>query len=178
MAKPYYDAVNSRLLTPGRVYAVHYGSPWVKKGQAYAWTQWETNGQPRLDRIQELSRERYQQSISPHLNTASQAVGPYYDIVKTNSLQLYYDYLLPTYEFVLPYAVRGFDVAADFTTQTALPAACWAWNKTTVFLDTAVWPQLRIVYVENVEPQLVRIGERLGRHKITKTKMASDSAVR
>ncbi|KHN97102.1 uncharacterized protein MAM_05211 [Metarhizium album ARSEF 1941] len=64
-----------------------------------------------------------------------------------------------------PYAIRGYDMAAKFTTAKALPATYWAWGKANAFLDTAVWPQLRVVYVENVEPQLVRIGARLARYK-------------
>ncbi|POR31387.1 Uncharacterized protein TPAR_08366 [Tolypocladium paradoxum] len=165
VAKPYYDAVNSRVLTPSRLYAVQYGAPWVKKGQDYAWSQWETNGQPRLARLQQVSQTHYDQSIAPHLTKAGDVIGPYYDIARTNSLQLFYEYVLPSYEFVRPYAVHGYDAASDFATGTALPAAYWAWNKADHFLDTAVWPQLRVVYVENVEPQLVRIGERLGRYK-------------
>lgn len=99
------------------------------------------------------------------MNQAGETIGPYYEIARTNALQAFYEYVLPSYEFVHPYAAHGYGVASDFTTNTALPTAYWAWNKTYVFLDTAVWPQLRVVYLENVEPQLVRIGERLGRYK-------------
>ncbi|KAJ6443774.1 quercetin 2,3-dioxygenase [Purpureocillium lavendulum] len=177
VAKPYYDTVNSRVLTPTRAYAVQYSAPWVKKGQDFAWAQWETNGQPQLARIQELAQARYDQSVAPHLTKAGEAVGPYYDIAKTNGLQLYYEYVLPSYEFVQPYAAQGYDAASDFTTDTALPAAYWAWNKTNVFLDTTVWPQLRVLYVDNVEPQLVRIGERLGRYKNqTKSRILPEKA--
>lgn len=165
VARPYYDSVDSRLLTPVRLYAVEYGAPWVNRGRDFAWAQWETNGQPRLARLQQLSRHRYHQSIAPHLDKASETVAPYYDIARTNSLQLYYEYLLPGYETVQPYAVEGYEAASGFATHTALPAAHWAWTKTNVFIDTAVWPQLRALYVDNVEPQLVRIGERLGRYK-------------
>ncbi|UNI19335.1 hypothetical protein JDV02_005525 [Purpureocillium takamizusanense] len=165
VARPYYDTVNSRVLTPTRVYAVQYSAPWVKKGQDFARAQWETNGQPQVARIQELTQARYDQSIAPHLNKASELVGPYYDIAKTNGLQLYFDYLVPSYKFVHPYALQGYGAASGFATDTALPAAYWAWNKTNVFLDTSVWPQLRVLYVDNVEPQLLRIGERLGRYK-------------
>jgi hypothetical protein len=56
-------------------------------------------------------------------------------------------------------------VANDFAFNTAIPYSQWAWTTTTVFLDRTVWPKLRILYGENVEPQLVRIGERLGRYR-------------
>jgi hypothetical protein len=73
--------------------------------------------------------------------------------------------VLPGYQFMQPYAIEGYDVVSDFTTSRALPAAWWAWDKTYAFIDTAIWPYARVLYLENVEPQLLRIGERLGRYK-------------
>ena len=165
LAKPYYDIVDSKVWTPTRSYAVQYGAPWVERGRAQAAAQWEKNGQSQLTKFQDLVTTQYDQSIGPYISQTGQAVGPYYDIARTNALQVFYEYLLPSYEIVQPYAIQGYKSASDFTTGTALPTAYWAWNKTYVFLDTTVWPQVRAVYLENVEPQLVRIGERLGRYK-------------
>lgn len=165
VARPYCDAVNSHVLTPTRVYAVRYGAPLARRAQDYAWSQWEAKGQPRLHRLHAASQARYDRSIAPHLGRTGDAVGPYYEIARTNSFQLFYEYILPSYRFACPYAIQGYGAASDFAANKALPATRWAWNKTTLFLDTTVWPQLRALYVENVEPQLVRIGERLGRYK-------------
>ncbi|KAG8416397.1 hypothetical protein J3458_006986 [Metarhizium acridum] len=179
VAKPYYDTLNNRVLTPTRRYAVLYGTPWANKGYGIARAQWEINGQPRLVRLQTLTKAHYEKSIAPHLTKAEEAVGPYYNALRKHSMQAYNGYVLPAYEFVRPYLLRGYDAAADFTTTKALPATYWAWGKANAFLDTAVWPQLRVVYVENVEPQLVRIGERLARYKTksnTTNKASSDEA--
>ncbi|PTB66141.1 hypothetical protein BBK36DRAFT_1159198 [Trichoderma citrinoviride] len=164
-AKPYYETVDARVLTPARTYAVQYGAPWVEKGQQQALAQWEKHGQPQVAQLRELSRKQYEQTIAPHLERAGEALGPYYEIGRTSSLQLYHDVLLPAYGLVQPYAHQGYTAASSFTTGTALPAVQWTWAKTNAFLDKAVWPQLRMLYVENVEPQLVRIGERLERYK-------------
>ncbi|RFU76645.1 hypothetical protein TARUN_5585 [Trichoderma arundinaceum] len=164
-ARPYYETVDSHVLTPARIYAVQYGAPWVAKGQEQAWAQWEKHGQPQVAQLRALSQKQYEQTIAPHLERAGEVVGPYYEIGRANSLQLYHEYLLPTYELVQPYAIQGYSAASSFTTGTALPAAHWTWAKTNAFLNKAVWPQIRMVYVENVEPQLVRIGERLERYK-------------
>ena len=166
-AKPYYATVDGKVLTPARAYAVQYGAPWVEKGQQQVIAQWQKNGQPQVARLAALAQTRYDESVAPHLGKVSDAVGPYYEIARTNGLQLYYEQILPGYEFVQPYAMQGYDTISDFTTLTVIPTAVWSWNKTYVFVDTTVWPQLRTVYVENVEPQLVRIGERLGRYKTT-----------
>src|SRR5688572_2154950 len=115
--------------------------------------------------LRDASQAQYQQSFEPFLQQANAAVSPYYEIARTNSLQAYYEYLLPGYNYAQPYLRHGYESAADFTSNTALPAAHWTWNKTYAFLDTAVWPQIRVLYLEHVDPQLVRIGERLGRYR-------------
>lgn len=164
-ARPYYDSVDSLILTPVRVYAVQYGAPWVEKGQEQVWAQWEKHGRPQVELIRTLSQQQYEENIAPHLERAGEVLGPYYEVGRDNSIQVYHEYLLPTYELLQPYAQQGYSAASSFTTETALPAAHWTWARTNAFLNKAVWPQVRMVYVENVEPQLVRIGERLERYK-------------
>ncbi|KAG6110577.1 hypothetical protein E4U14_002754 [Claviceps sp. LM454 group G7] len=165
VAKPYYDTLNDNVLKPSRQYAALYGTPIVNKGQKFAHAQWKTNGEPQLYRLQTLTKLQYNKSIAPYLTTTGTIVGPYYNFAYKHTAQACHDYLLPGYEFSRDCAVYVYDAAAGFTRTTALPATCWAWGKTNAFLDTAVWPQLRVVYVENVQPQLVRIGERLGRYR-------------
>ncbi|KAH7162202.1 hypothetical protein B0J13DRAFT_3387 [Dactylonectria estremocensis] len=164
-ARPYYETVDNKIWKPTRAYAIRYGSPWVEKAQEHAWAQWQKNGQPQLVKYQGLAQEKYDESVAPYVSQATYTVGPYYDIARTNALQVYYEYILPGYEFVHPYFIKGYDATSEFTTNTALPTAYWTWNKSYAFLDAKIWPHLRVVYTENVEPQLVRIGERLGRFK-------------
>lgn len=164
-ARPYYETVDNTVLNPTRKYAVQYGGPWAQKAQTFASEQWKQSGEPKLSQLRDASQTRYDQSIQPLLEQANAAVGPYYEIARTNSLQAYYEYLLPGYKFAQPYLHQGYSSAADFTTNSAVPAAYWTWNKTYAFVDTAVWPQIRALYLEHVDPQLVRIGERLGRYK-------------
>lgn len=175
VARPYYDTVENAILSPTRKYAVQYGGPWAQKAQGYALEQWKVTAEPRLMKLKDVSQAKYQQSLEPFLHQANAAIGPYYEVARTNGLQAYYEYLLPGYKFAQPYMRQGYESAADFAIHSALPAAHWTWNKTYAFLDTAVWPQIRVLYLEHVEPQLVRIGERLGRYKTT-TKQAPITA--
>lgn len=165
VAQPYYDKLNTHVIVPTRAYAVHHGAPWLEKGWSYGRAQWERNGQPQVSKAQALAQEQYDQFVAPHVSQAVQVVGPYYASASANTAQLFRDYILPGYDIVQPYAIQGYKTTSEFTTGTALPTAVWAWNKTYAFLDTSVWPQVRVAYLDNVEPQLVRIGERLGRYK-------------
>lgn len=165
VVRPHYDTLNKRVITPVAVLGAKYGAPRVAQAQAYGHAQWAKNMQPQVLKYQGIATEQYNQHLGPHLVKAKAVLGPYYDIAKTNALQTYYEYLLPTYTTVQPYAVQGYSIASDFTVDTAIPYSQWALTTTGTFLERTVFPKLRILYGENVEPQLVRIGERLGRYR-------------
>jgi hypothetical protein len=174
LARPYYDTAEKKVISPARTYAVKYGGPVVSQAQAYGETQWNQRVQPQLAGYQKLVQEQYDEKVSPHVASTSAAVGPYYDIARTSALQTYHEIIFPSYELARPYLAQGYGVASQFATETAIPSLFWTWNKTYVFLDTTVWPQVRVLYVQNVEPQLARIGQRLGRYR-EKSKLPVES---
>lgn len=132
--------------------------------------------QPKLSEYQAIAKAQYDQIVAPHVESISAVISPYYDIARVNALQTYHEFVLPAYVFMQPYAAQGYDAAYSFTTDTAVPSTIWAWNKTYTFLDATIWPHLRDVYVMKVEPQLVRIGERLGRYNERKAKPVTEEA--
>ncbi|OTB04981.1 hypothetical protein M426DRAFT_57682 [Hypoxylon sp. CI-4A] len=173
IARPYYNTVDRVVITPTRTYAVKHGGPQIAQAKAFSQAKWEKNVQPKLSEYQSIAKTRYDETVAPHVQTASAAISPYYDIARTNALQTYHEFLFPAYLVVQPYAAQGYDAAYSFTVDTAVPSTVWAWNKTYAFLDATVWPHVRDVYVMKVEPQLVRIGERLGRYNEKKVKSAT-----
>ncbi|KAK4649864.1 hypothetical protein QC762_704420 [Podospora pseudocomata] len=164
LARPYYNAVDEKVITPAWGYAKQHGAPQVEQARVYGKAQWEKSVQPQITKVQHLAKTQYDHTLAPHLDQLSAAVGPYYEIVRTNSLQTYHEFLLPSYQFAQPYALQAYHATSDFALGTVAPTCAWAWNKTNLFLDSTVWPHLRVIYVENVEPQLVKIGKRLGRY--------------
>ncbi|KAI1469509.1 uncharacterized protein F4812DRAFT_333369 [Daldinia caldariorum] len=177
VAKPYYDTVDRVVITPARTYAVRYGGPRVSQARAFGQAKWEENVQPKLSEYQAITKAQYDQTIAPHVESLSAVVSPYYDLARVNALQTYHEFIFPAYVFVKPYVVQGYNTAYSFTTETAVPSTIWAWNKTYTFLDATIWPHLRDVYVMKVEPQLVRIGERLGRYNDRKVKHPAEEVV-
>lgn len=164
-ARPYVDTVSTRVVAPTRVVLERYAAPKLQQAKEFAQAHWATTGQPQVDKARELVTENYVQNVAPHVEKLSEAVGPYRDIAQASAMETYHDVILPSYEFVKPYAVSAYDVSCTVTTETVVPAVVYAFNETYVFMDGNVWPHLRAVYVQSVEPQLVRIGERLGRYK-------------
>jgi hypothetical protein len=181
VVRPYYNTVDRSLIAPTWGVAKQYGAPRVHQAQAFSKAQWEKHVGPQVAKYQGLAKTQYDQSLAPHINRVSTAFGPYYDIGRTNTLQTYHDLVLPAYQYVQPHMREGYRATSAFAGSTVVPGFAWAWNKTYVFLDGTIWPQLRAVYVENVEPQLIKIGKRLGRYSSGKKsvpKLVTDSSTR
>ncbi len=90
---------------------------------------------------------------------------------------IYHKSFLPAYEASLPYLrqarVQGRHVLVDVVFPHVRHVKDITWS----FLLRNVWPQLRVLYGDNVEPQLVRISERLGRYRDQKKVESVVSAV-
>ncbi|OBT82520.1 hypothetical protein VE02_08638 [Pseudogymnoascus sp. 03VT05] len=164
-ARPYYNVLDKNVITPAAFYGKKYGAPRVAQAQAIGKEQWEKQIQPQVAKLNKLAQEQYDKTLAPHVQKAAVAAGPYAKFAKENALQTYYASILPAYAAVEPYGQRAYEVGKTFTVNTGIPYAQWAWTSGMAFLDRTIWPKARVLYGENVEPQLIRIGERLGRYR-------------
>ncbi|KFY47102.1 hypothetical protein V494_00170, partial [Pseudogymnoascus sp. VKM F-4513 (FW-928)] len=164
-ARPYYNVLDKNVITPATFYGKKYGAPRVAQAQAIGKEQWEKQIQPQVAKLNKLAQDQYDKTLAPHVQTAAAATVPYAKFAKENALQTYYASILPAYAAVEPYAQQAYGVGKTFTVNTGIPYAQWAWTSGVAFLDRTIWPKARILYGENVEPQLIRIGERLGRYR-------------
>ncbi|KAK4246909.1 hypothetical protein C7999DRAFT_32684 [Corynascus novoguineensis] len=168
VVRPYYNTLDQKIIAPSWAYAKQHGAPRLQQAQALGKAQWEKSVQPQVEKYQSLVRAQYDEKLAPYVKSIATALGPYYEIVRTNSLQTYHEFLVPTYLYVQPHLVEAYRATSAFTSNTVVPAFVWTWNRTYTFLDGTVGPQIRTIYVENVEPQLVKIGKRLGRYSTGK----------
>lgn len=168
-ARPYIDKLDKKVYVPavklGKRSYETYGAPRVDQARAYGQGQWEKALRPQLELAREQARQRYESSLAPHVNKASAVTAPYYNVARHNILETYHSHVLPAYTSSLPYAQKAYALGHSFAIDTGLPYAQWSWTSTAAFVDRTLWPKLRILYGENVEPQLIRIGERLGRYR-------------
>lgn len=164
-AQPYYDVLDAKVISPTTAYAKKHGAPRAAQAQAYGQAQWERSVQPQITKLTAAGQHQYERSLGPHIDKFSSIAMPYYQTARDNAHQTYHSSVLPTYRFLQPYAVQAYNAGNEFAVSTGIPYAKWAWVSGIVFLDRTVWPRIRILYGENVEPQLVRIGERLGRYR-------------
>ncbi|ELR02252.1 hypothetical protein VC83_00649 [Pseudogymnoascus destructans] len=164
-ARPYYNVLDKNVFTPTVFYGKKYGAPRVAQAQAIGKEQWEKQIQPQVIKLNKLAQEQYDKTLAPHVQKAAAATVPYAKFAKENALQTYYASILPAYAAIEPYGQQAYEIGKAFTVNTGIPYAQWAWACGMAFLDRTIWPKARILYGENVEPQLIRIGERLGRYR-------------
>lgn len=164
-ARPYYNVLDKNVIAPAAFYGKKYGAPRVAQVQAIGKEQWEKQIHPQVAKLNKLAQDQYDKTLAPHVQKAAAVAVPYAKFAKENALQTYYASILPAYAAVEPYGQQAYEVGKTFTVNTGIPYAQWAWTSGVAFLDRTIWPKARILYGENVEPQLIRIGERLGRYR-------------
>ena len=142
-----------------------YGAARVDQALELAKSSWETTLQPRFEAALANVEEQYKASLAPYVSQVSAMTSPYYNAAQGHVLRTYYSQILPAYTALRPYAEKAYLYGNQVVIETGIPYAQWAWATSVVFFDRTIWPRVRILYGKNVEPQLVRIGERLGRYR-------------
>ena len=168
-ARPYVRQFNDRFYSPSMTYGKHaydkYGAPQIDLARNYSQEQWSKIVKPQIDAAQYQAQSQYTANVAPHVSKASAAAAPYYSASKDSVFDVYSRHLIPAYEAGRPYFDKVYATGNKLAVDIGLPYLRSAWGSVTFFFDRILWPKIRILYGENVEPQLVRIGERLGRYR-------------
>ncbi|KAL8661418.1 MAG: hypothetical protein Q9202_005600 [Teloschistes flavicans] len=168
-ARPYTEKFEQKIYTPsiklGKQSYDQYGAPRVRQANEYGQLHWKQSIRPRIDDLQAQSRGHYDTYLASHVDKAWAAGEFYYSTGRENVLHIHESHIRPAYAITRPYVDNTYSAAQDFALTTGMPYAKSAWISTVALFDRTIWPQIRIVYGKNIEPQLVRIGERLGRYR-------------
>ena len=170
--RPHVDRINEKVVHPATDYVVTsygtHGKPRVQQVQQLSQAQWEKYVKPQLEVAESWSRDRYETTLAPLAQKVLGAVRPYYDQTKMEMMIVHKHNILPAYKYALPRFDAAYQQGRRFTVNTALPFADWVGNRTIVYFSRIVWPRVQILYGENIEPQLARISQRLGRYRDSK----------
>ena len=142
-----------------------YGAPRIKEAKTYSQREWERVAKPWIEKVKERVVVTYESSAAPYSDKITGLVGPYYDIVQATIKNQYEEVVVPTYQKLQPRIVNAYDQSARFMQERALPYGQWLLQIAVTFVRKSVWPPIRIVYGENVRPQLVKIRERLASYR-------------
>lgn len=168
-ASEYVESFQQNIYTPAahvttQSYQKH-AAPKVDQARAYGQRQWEELLKPQIESGQILAREKYESTLAPRIRALSASIRPHYAATQQNLQLAYHSWVLPAYDFSRLYAELVYNSSFKIATDIGLPYAKSTWASTSLFFSRIIWPRVRILYGENVEPQLVRIGERLGRYR-------------
>jgi hypothetical protein len=159
--KPYIEPVSTFTKDKYATYGAHR----VEQAQKYFDAEWTKTVRPQLHNVQSKVKGQYDQYLGSSVQKAQDAAFPYYKQTVDSLIEIYHLSIFPAYEAVLPYARQGYAQGNHVVAHMIFPAVRSAQETTWKFVARTIWPQVRVLYGDNVEPQLVRIQERLGRYK-------------
>ncbi|OKL61482.1 hypothetical protein UA08_03638 [Talaromyces atroroseus] len=168
-ARPYTSVLNERVYTPASRIAKHgyetYGAPAIAQAGEYGQQKWEVVAVPQLMSIQASAHTLYKDKLDPYVQQVLDVVTPYTETISNQATDIHNGYILPSYIRSKPLIVRAYSSSRDVLTRTVIPLAHQGWSTLAIFVKGSLLPTVTGLYSENVEPQLVKIGERLASYR-------------
>ncbi|KAK4861289.1 hypothetical protein LT330_004205 [Penicillium expansum] len=164
-ARPYVEVFNQRVYTPASKVAKSgyekYGAPALKQAQAYGIEQWQRQVTPRLQTAQNKVHQLYLAEVDPYVEQSVAFVSPYYQSANAVVLNVIQGHLVPFYARSRPFIGKAYSTSQGILTTHVLPGVQYTWSSAVYFANSSLWPHVTGLYSEQVEPQLVKIGQRL-----------------
>lgn len=168
-ARPYTEPFNQHVYTPASSIAKYgyesYGAPAFARVSEYGQQKWEAVAVPQLKSLQSTAYTVYEAKVDPYVQQVINVVTPYTNTVSTRAMDIHNGYILPFYLRSQPILTRAYSSSHDVITETIIPFTHQGWSSLTVFVKGNLLPSITGLYSQNVEPQLVRIGERLASYR-------------
>lgn len=168
-ARPYVVVFDQKVFTPASKIARsgydRYGAPAWQQAQAFGAAQWKAQVTPRLDAAQKRAQQAYMSKVDPYVQQGVAVVSPYYRKANSAVLTVYWDHFVPFYTRSQPYIGKTYATGQDILATHIMPGVSYTWSSVVYFANSSLWPQLTGLYSEQVEPQLVKIGQRLASYR-------------
>ncbi|ODH46654.1 hypothetical protein GX48_07264 [Paracoccidioides brasiliensis] len=167
--RPYARTFNEKIYIPAVHFATRtyrmYGAAHFEKGTSYVRHQLGALITPHLYSLQNSTIRIYENSIGPYYTSVSTVVTPYYQASVTHFDKAWRSYVQPFYAQSKPVIVKASSSAYNIAVNTIYPYAKKIWSSLLIFINETLLPGIVGLYTENVEPQLVRIGEKLAGYR-------------
>lgn len=168
-ARPYVETFNRQVYVPTSNFAQagyeKYGAPALEKAQAYGAAQWNAQVTPRIQKAQDQAHQLYLIKVDPYIQQGVQVVSPYYKNANAAAFAVYWNHLVPFYTRSQPFIGKTYSTGQDILTTHIMPGARYTWSSVIYFANSSLWPHVTGLYSEQVEPQLVKIGQRLASYR-------------
>lgn len=168
-ARPYVEVFNQQVYIPASKITKSgydkYGAPAWQQAQAFGAAQWKAQVTPRLEAAQDQAHQLYMAQVNPYVQQGVAVISPYYQQAKSAVLTAYWDHFVPFYTRSQPFIGKTYTTGQDILTTRVMPGARYSWSSVVYFANSSLWPQITGLYSEQVEPQLVKIGQRLASYR-------------
>ncbi|KAJ5365172.1 hypothetical protein N7517_008058 [Penicillium concentricum] len=168
-ARPYVEVFDQRVYTPASKVAKSgyekYGAPALKQAQDYGVEQWQHQVTPRLQTAQNKVHQLYLAEVDPYVQQSVAVVSPYYQRANNVALTVYQGHLVPFYARSKPFIGKAYSTGQGILTTHVMPRAQYTWSSAVYYANSSLWPHVTGLYSEQVEPQLVKIGQRLASYR-------------
>ncbi|KKK25990.1 hypothetical protein P175DRAFT_0518025 [Aspergillus ochraceoroseus IBT 24754] len=168
-ARPYVRVLNERVYTP----AAHltkrgyekYGAPALDRAQTYGQQQWSSKVVPHIQSSRDKANVWYNAQVAPHVKCVTSTISPYYQRVHSAYWTALDGYILPFCARYQPFIGKTYSSGQGILTTRVMPFAQSTWSSAMYLVNNSLWPKISNLYSENVEPQLVKIGQRLASYR-------------
>jgi hypothetical protein len=161
--------LNERVYTPASKVAKSgyekYGAPALDKAQIYGAEQWRVQVTPRVQSARDKANQLYLAKVDPYVQQSVTVVSPYYQKANSAAMTVYWDHLVPFYTRSQPFIGKTYATSQGILTTHVMPGARYTWSSAVYFANSSLWPHVTGLYSEQVEPQLVKIGQRLASYR-------------
>ncbi|KAL3480748.1 hypothetical protein BJX99DRAFT_254412 [Aspergillus californicus] len=168
-ARPYARVLNEKVYTPASNVAKlgyeRYGAPALDRAQTYGQKQWDANVVPHVQSAKGKANEWYGAQVAPHVEYITITASPYYHKAHGVYWTTLDGYILPFFAKCQPFIGKTYSSGQGILTTTLMPYAQSSWSSTIYLFNNSIWPKISSLYSENVEPQLVKIGQRLASYR-------------
>ncbi|EPS29260.1 hypothetical protein PDE_04209 [Penicillium oxalicum 114-2] len=168
-ARPYVAVFNERVYTPASKAAKlgyeTYGAPALHQARVLGESQWRQQVTPRLEAVHDQVHKLYMAQVDPYVQRAVSVILPYYRQVDGFAKWLYWNQLVPMYTHSRPYIGKTYSTSQEILATQVMPGARYTWSSLIYFANSSLWPHVTGLYSEQVEPQLVKIGQRLASYR-------------
>lgn len=168
-ARPYVEVFNQRVYTPASNVAKHsyekYGGPAWQQARGFGEAQWKAQVTPRLEAAQVQAHQLYLTQVDPYVQQGVSVVSPYYQKANGAAQAVYWNQLVPFYTRSQPFIGKTYSTGQQVLTTHVMPGARYTWSSVVYFANSSLWPHVTGLYSEQVEPQLVKIGQRLASYR-------------
>ncbi|KAJ5888705.1 hypothetical protein N7495_008746 [Penicillium taxi] len=168
-ARPYVEVFNQKVYQPvlktSRTSYEKYGASVLQQAQEYGAFQWNAQVSPRMQIVQDKAYQLYLVKVDPYIKNGVAIVEPYYQLAQKTAITVYWDHLVPFYTRSQPFIGKTYSTGHKVLTTHVLPSAHYTWSSVIYFANSSLWPHVTGLYSEQVEPQLVKIGQRLASYR-------------